>query len=92
MKQLMLRERRKKGFKQPKSLFHLSEIINAGDRFKSILKGFVWVNNDSAIIFSSNQLLNQLNREYEIYIDGMFKVNITIIIITEECSNLFFQF
>lgn len=79
MKQLMLRERRKIGLKQPKSLFHLSEMINANTRFSNILKGFVQVNNDSAIIFSSQELLTQLNKEDEIFIDGTFKVIILLL-------------
>ena len=76
MKQMMNRERRKFGYTRPQSLLELSKLIFKVNSLKDILKEVVVVDEDSSLIFSSTCLLQRLNKEKEVYLDGTFKVNI----------------
>ena len=76
MKQALQRERCKTGYKQPVTLINLAKYIFQNNYLKDILKGKVQVGEDIALIFSSKPLLERLNKEKEVYMDGTFKVKI----------------
>lgn len=74
MKQVMLRIRKRNGFYQPRDLNHLSRLINRQEMFNNMIVESVEVGNDYAILFTSRQLLDALNNQTELYMDGTFDV------------------
>lgn len=74
MKQVLLRIRRKNGYKRPKNFIHSFHLISNILILAPMLQGLVNVNDGFALILSSELLINILNESDEIYIDGTFKV------------------
>lgn len=74
MKQVMQRLRNKNHYEQPKNLMDIVCNISQVDDLKDILKAVVNVDGKMALIFSSSTLLNHLNRQLEVFMDGTFKV------------------
>lgn len=54
--------------------------MKRNEKLKNIVQGFVQINEASALILGSSSILQYLNNQKEIYVDGTFKVNIKIIL------------
>lgn len=76
MKQVMHRIRLKSGYQKPSTLKKLMKLINKNKKLKCIVQGYVKVKGASALILGRKILMNHLNVQKKIFIDGTFKVNI----------------
>lgn len=72
---MMIRHRKKAGYKQFNNLDELSDSIRENEKINHIYQGIVRAGRERAIIFSSTELLKTLNEQEELYMDGTFKVN-----------------
>ncbi|XP_043469643.1 uncharacterized protein LOC122503234, partial [Leptopilina heterotoma] len=90
-KQVMLRVRRKMGYKQPTSLLNVAEIIFSSFLPSvTLLKAVIIKNDKTALIFSSANLIEKLNEVDEIFLDGTFKaVGAVFILMTRRSSDLY---
>lgn len=76
MKQMMHRKRVKDGYNRPSSLRKIMTAMKGNKELKPLVQGFVKIKGEAALILGSRHLLNILNGQKEIYVDGTFKVNI----------------
>lgn len=75
MKRMMLRKRKKLHFNQPSSLHDMGLKITNLLCFDNFFQGMVNVNGQIALIFSTPQLLEYLNKNTnELFMDGTFDV------------------
>lgn len=73
IKQIIIRIRRKNGYRQPNSLKHLNRLIKK-KRFNDMVVEVVRVEEDEALLFTSQTLLKELNEQTELFMDGTFDV------------------
>lgn len=81
MKQVLIRRRRKAGYRRPNNLEELAELILENPSLAPMLKGVVRHGNDTALLFSTDELLRELNDRSELYMDGTFEVTLYAFII-----------
>lgn len=74
VKQILLRKRRKAGFCRPKTLEELAGYLLKNSKLKLIFKGVVKHGTQMALLFSTDKLISELNRQTEVYMDGTFEV------------------
>lgn len=74
----MQRERMKSRPPVPDTLASLRDVLENCDIIKNVYKGSVTTNGKSAIILSTNYLLEALSSATEIYVDGTFSVSTTV--------------
>lgn len=70
----MLRKRKSYGFAQPKDLEDLTGLLEKNQLLSGDVMAKVIVDGESAIIFSNEKLLQHVEKQSELYMDGTFKV------------------
>ena len=74
----MHRERKKNQPPLPDTLASLYDILKNSDKIPNIYKENITANGKTAIILSTNYLLQALSSTTEIYVDGTFSVSTTV--------------